>query len=120
MNQEKQETETMAAQPETVAEKDADNGAAAVAAEYGEAMRKFSAEYPEIKELSEEVAQAILEGETPSSAYLKYENRRLKARLAAQERDRENREKAFGSALGSAEGGESDPFLSGFDAAFKD
>lgn len=97
-----------------------EEGTAEMAAEYGDDLQKLAEEYPGEEELPEEVAAAILEGEAPSAAYLKYENRMLKAMIAGEVRDRENRERAFGSALGSAEGEERDPFLSGFDAAFKD
>lgn len=84
-----------------------------------EQLRQLAREYPELDELPVEVLDALLDGEEPRMAYLAYENRQLRKNLAAAERDRENQKKAFGSALGNAEGGESDPFLCGFDKMFR-
>lgn len=107
-------------QAEAAGEMSAGEEAASSVAQFGKAMKALSDEYPDMEELPAAVAEEILSGKEPSSALLRYENRQLKAQLAAEQRNRENRERAFGSALGSAEGGENDPFLSGFDAAFKD
>ncbi len=86
----------------------------------------FIRAYPEVKEFPEEVAQAIVSGEEPLSAYRAYENRRLlteiealKSQLQAKEKNENNKKKDFGGAdsEGSDEG--QDAFLAGLASAFR-
>ena len=78
-----------------------------------EAYAELIREYPELKSLPDEVAQAA--GERPLSAYRSYENRRLKNELAALRKAEENKLKSTGSLQGDAPE-EADDFLMGFNS----
>jgi hypothetical protein len=74
------------------------------------------AEYPDVKELPPEVMNAVVNGEAPLSAYRAWENKQLKAQLAAQKTDQRNRNTAPGSAQGLGKTGATDPFEAGWDS----
>ena len=80
-----------------------------------EAYAELVREYPDIKTLPDEVAQAVAAGERPLSAYRSYENRRLKNELAALRKAEENKLKSTGSLQGDAPE-EADDFLMGFNS----
>ena len=80
--------------------------------DYIELVRAF----PDIKELPKEVVNAIAGGESPKSAYMAYENRQLKQKIAAMENNLKARSKYAGSMLGNADGDYSDDFLEGFNS----
>ena len=80
--------------------------------DYIELVRAF----PDIKELPKEVVDAIVGGETPKIAYMAYENRQLKQKIAAMENNSKARNKYAGSMLGNADGDYSDDFLEGFNS----
>lgn len=80
-----------------------------------EAYAELIREYPELKSLPDEVAQAVAAGERPLSAYRSYENRRLKNELAALRKAEENKLKSTGSLQGDAPE-EADDFLMGFNS----
>lgn len=77
-------------------------------------FRDFVAAYPDVKEFPPEVAQAIRQGQKPLAAYQAYENRQLKAQLAAIRQNEENRKKTPGSMAGDGPAPDVDAFLSGF------
>lgn len=93
------------------------------AAQQEQAQRKqfadFVQEYPGVKEFPPEVKAAIESGETPLSAYRAWENRQLKAQLAAMEQAKKNATKAVGSVAGDAPPEAVDDFLAGFESEFK-
>ena len=71
-----------------------------------------------MQEFPEEVLAAISKGEKPLYAYQAYENRQLKTKLAAFQKNEENKQKTAGSMKGSGTPEEADAFSSGFDSAF--
>lgn len=72
-------------------------------------------EYPDVKQLPDEVIQAIASGIRPLEAYRAYENRKLKNELAILKKSVENRQKSTGSLQGDAPE-ETDDFLVGFNS----
>lgn len=62
----------------------------------------FAGEYPDVKptDIPPEVWEDVKKGETLVGAYRKYENAKLKAALAAKEKEAENRAKSAGSRQG--------------------
>lgn len=76
-----------------------------------EAARKRAAEFTEflntykdvdVKNLPKEVWDDVNKGNTLTNAYMKYENKQLKAQLAAERKNNENRAKTTGSQKSSA------------------
>lgn len=78
---------------------------------------EFVKAYPDVREFPAEVIEAIKGGEKPLSAYRAYENRQLKAQLAALRQNEENRKKTPGSLSGEGPAPDADAFLSGFGPA---
>lgn len=74
----------------------------------------FVAKYPDIKELPQEVISALDKGVPLAYAYVEYENKTLKARLAAYEKNTTNKQKSTGSMIGEVANEDTDDFLSGF------
>lgn len=72
-------------------------------------------EYPDVKQLPEEVVQAITNGERPLEAYRAYENQKLKNELAVLKKSVENKQKSTGSLQGDAPE-ETNDFLMGFNS----
>ena len=81
-------------------------------------LMDFIKAYPDVQEFPEEVLAAISKGEKPLYAYQAYENRQLKTKLAAFQKNEENKQKTAGSMKGSGTPEEADAFSSGFDSAF--
>ncbi len=80
-------------------------------------FREFVEAYPDVKEFPAEVIEAIKGGAKPLHAYQAYENRQLKAQLAAIRKNEENRKKTPGSLAGDGPAPDVDAFLSGFGQA---
>lgn len=80
-------------------------------------FREFVEAYPDVKEFPAEVIEAIKGGAKPLHAYQAYENRQLKAQLAALRKNEENRKKTPGSLAGDGPAPDVDAFLSGFGQA---
>lgn len=80
-------------------------------AQYAELLR----EYPNLKELPDEVAASIAGGEQPLAAYRAYELRQLKNELSTLKKAEENRQKSTGSLQGDAPE-VVDDFLVGFNS----
>ena len=80
-------------------------------AQYAELLR----EYPDLKELPDEVAASIAGGERPLAAYRAYELRQLKSELSALKKAEENKRKSTGSLQGDAPE-VVDDFLFGFNS----
>lgn len=91
--------------------------AAARKAQTDQDFKDFVAAYPDVQTFPPEVAQAIRQGQKPLAAYQAYENRQLKAQLAAMKKNEENRQKTQGSLSGDGAAPEIDAFLSGFGPA---
>lgn len=79
-------------------------------------LLEFVQEYPDVREFPPEVLEAISKGQKPLAAYQAYENRQLKTKLAAMQKNQENRQKSAGSMKGSGTPEEADAFSSGFDS----
>lgn len=76
----------------------------------------FVKAYPDVKEFPKEVLDMVEAGENVLSAYRAYENKQLKAELAAARQNAKNRETVVGSMQGDGKGEEPDDFLAGFDS----
>lgn len=79
-------------------------------------LMEFVKAYPDVQEFPPEVLDDISKGQKPLAAYQAYENRQLKAKLAALEKNNDNRKKTAGSLKGSGTPEEADAFLAGFDS----
>ena len=79
-------------------------------------LQDFIRAYPDVKEFPEEVLDSIRKGEKPLAAYQAYENRMLKARLAAFEKNSDNKRRSPGSLAGSGSRENADAFSEGFDS----
>lgn len=81
-----------------------------------EQVRAFMTQYPDVKidKLPDEVVADINNGESLLSAYRAYENKQMRAEIAALRKNGENKKKAVGHVAENAGGtGEKDPFLKG-------
>lgn len=79
----------------------------------------FIREYPEVQRLPDEVIAIKQQtGESITSAYRKWELGQLKAQMAAQQAELQNRRRAPQSAAGVGKKEETDPFLAGWDNAY--
>lgn len=78
---------------------------------------EFVKAYPDVKELPDEVLEKIIGGETPKSAYVQYENKQLKAELAAIRKNAENRQNNIGSIASEDGADNADTFLTAFCSA---
>ena len=79
-------------------------------------LLEFVQEYPDVKEFPPEVLEAISKGQKPLAAYQAYENKQLKAKLAALQKNQDNKQKTAGSMRGAGTPEEADAFSSGFDS----
>lgn len=84
-----------------------------------QAYMELIQEYPDVKEIPQEVAERIAAGETPLNAYRSYENKRLKEELAAVKTNTANVQKAVGSVSDDAPQDTLDAFEAGFDSVFR-
>ena len=99
-------------------QREAEEQARAAAQARNRDLAAFVKAYPDVTEFPEEVVAAISQGEKPLAAYQAYENKQLKAKLAAYQKNEENKQKTAGSMKGSGASEEADAFSSGFDSAF--
>lgn len=99
-------------------QREAEDQARAAAQARNRDLAAFVKAYPDVTEFPEEVVAAIAQGEKPLAAYQAYENKQLKAKLAAYQKNEENKQKTAGSMKGSGASEEADAFSSGFDSAF--
>ncbi|AEY66606.1 hypothetical protein [Clostridium sp. BNL1100] len=78
----------------------------------------FMAEYPDIKSeaIPQEVWDKVCQGQTLLSAYSRWENQQLKAKLQAKEQNEKTKKKSTGSVVGDANIDYKDDFLAGFDS----
>lgn len=74
----------------------------------------FVAKYPDVKELPQEVITSLDKGVPLVYAYAEYENKQLKSKLAAYEKNTANKQKSTGTMLGEAANEDTDDFLAGF------
>lgn len=86
-------------------------------------IRQFLREFPEVRpeEIGREVWEGVRQGDSLSGSYrrwqarqLREENLRLRARLAADETNRDNRRRSVGSQRSSGRCGGRDAFLEAF------
>lgn len=112
----KKERELKDREAKLTAEKSAKDGEADKA---NEAERKrqadimaFAKDFPDVKpnEIPVEVWQAVGKGESLSTAYAKYENAQLKAQLAAEKKNAENKRRSTGSATSEGKATAQDEF----------
>ena len=99
-NRQKAERETQAAQ----AQKQTETAEQAEKARRDADFKAFVTAYPDVKLLPDEVAKAVAGGESPLTAYQRWENAELRRKLseaeqkaAAQQKNKENRKKNPGS-----------------------
>lgn len=79
----------------------------------------FIREYPEVQRLPDEVIEIKRRtGESVTSAYRKWELGQLKAQMAAQKAEQQNRLRAPASAAGVGKKAETDAFADGWDSAY--
>lgn len=77
----------------------------------------FVAAYPDVKALPPEVVEAVAGGVPVSHAYMAYENKQLKQKLGAYEKNKTNADKSTGSLKGELANEDMDDFMRGFDNA---
>lgn len=73
----------------------------------------------DVKAIPQEVMQAVSMGESPQSAYLRWENSQLHTQLAQLKQQQKNKETAPPSAISTGAPQQADEFAQGFDAVFK-
>lgn len=78
----------------------------------------FMTEYPDIKpeDVPKEVWAKVSEGQNLLTAYSRWENQQLKAKLQAKEQNEKTKKKSTGSVTGDANIDYKDDFLAGFDS----
>ena len=82
---------------------------------------EFFQKHPEISrfgDLPEDVKQAVAQGADPGTAYLQYENAKLRDRIVTVEQNAYNKAVAPGSVASAGTGEETDPFLQAFMKSF--
>lgn len=121
-NFEKQKTKSESAKPKADGQAETESGKQTAAEDAAKARRDdeakaFLKEYPDVnpKTIPKEVINKWMAGEPLIHAYMAYENKKLKADLAAMEQNMKNSGRSTGSVKSAGAGRATDPVFAGWD-----